>query len=92
MRAGRGDDGDDSEGYADSSRDGHVVTYIKDDDRYMTLMNSWGPDFGDRGFFKIAGPWVLSELVPMEFFDIFWYEDDLSKQAQRSFRRLHRRM
>ncbi|CAE7891975.1 unnamed protein product [Symbiodinium sp. KB8] len=63
---------------------GHAVTYVRDDDNYMTLMNSWGPDWGDRGFFKIAGPWVLHEKpdARMQFFEVFWYQDDRSEQEQ----------
>ena len=69
----------------------HAVTYVRDDDNYMTLMNSWGPDWGDKGFFKIAGPWVLHEKpdARMKFFEVFWYQDDRSEQEQASYRSLH---
>ncbi|CAE7232367.1 unnamed protein product [Symbiodinium sp. CCMP2592] len=45
--------------------------------------------WGDRGFFKIAGPWVLDEEGPMQFFEIFWFQGDRSEQEQASYRSLH---
>ena len=72
----------------DDHVEGHVVLLVRVNENYMTFMNSWGPAFADAGFFKVAGPWVLSDINKMEFFDVFWYESDLSAEEQSRYRRL----
>ena len=41
----------------------------------MKFLNSWGADWGDGGMFSIKNEKVLTN---MEFYDIFWLEDDLT--------------
>lgn len=47
-------------------------------------MNSWGDQWGDGGFFHIQNASVLPE---MEFFDVYWDEDDLYDSEKEAFRR-----
>ncbi len=40
---------------------------------YLRFMNSWGPQWAEGGFFKIADTNVLK----LSYFDVFWYVSDL---------------
>ena len=52
----------------------HVVVLIRCHPNYLLFMNSWGEDFVDGGFFRVRDENVFHK---MEFFDVYWEEDDL---------------
>ena len=43
----------------------------------MKFLNSWGKNFGDKGYFRIENEKVLDDI---QFMDIFWYESDLTDE------------
>ena len=47
-------------------------------------MNSWGQHWGDGGFLRIQNAKVLPE---MEFFDVYWNEDDLYSSEKKAFKK-----
>ena len=57
---------------------GHDVVLTHIGPNYLKFLNSWGKDFGDNGFFAVE-PGVLSES---RYFDVFWEENDLSKEEK----------
>lgn len=52
---------------------GHAVVLISFSSRGLRLMNSWGSDWADGGFFTISNACVLG----LEFVDVFWKKQDL---------------
>ena len=50
---------------------------------HLTFMNSWGHKWGDGGFFHVKASSVLPGI---EFFDIFWEEDDLTHSEKMAFK------
>ncbi|CAM6005987.1 unnamed protein product [Sphagnum balticum] len=70
----------DLNGPAGGAYGGHAVVLVRCDETSLTFMNSWGPEFGNNGFFTIDKPSTL-ELEGgsrMQFWDIYWTTDDLS--------------
>ena len=51
---------------------------------YLRLLNSWGPDWADYGFFKVK----KAEVLGFKFIDIYWEADDLNKKEKNSFKEL----
>lgn len=54
---------------------GHAVVLVDFGDGYLTFLNSWGNEWADNGRFRIKDSSVLGGI---SYFDIFWYESDLS--------------
>ena len=54
---------------------GHAVVLIRCHPNCLVFMNSWGQAFGDGGLFRVENEKVLHN---MEFFDVYWDEDDLT--------------
>ena len=52
---------------------GHAVVLISFSSRGLRLMNSWGSNWADGGFFTISNACVLG----LEFVDVFWKKQDL---------------
>jgi len=68
-----------------SKLDGHSVLLIEIDPDYLKFLNSWGPNFGDGGTFKIANSDVLSAFnsnEKLEFFDIYYRGEKLPVKEQ----------
>ena len=59
----------------DNDISGHAVVLIAVEENSLLFLNSWGKNFGDKGYFRISDENVLHEL---KFMDIFWEEDDLT--------------
>lgn len=57
--------------------DGHAVVIVGQDDKSWKIKNSWGDAFADGGYFQMSKSLVL-DCNP-KFFDIFWYQCDLTK-------------
>jgi len=56
---------------------GHAVVIVGQDGNSWKIKNSWGDDFADGGYFQMSKSLVLN-CNPL-FFDVFWYEHDLTK-------------
>ena len=56
-----------------SGYEGHEVVLIEVKDDVYTFINSWGIEWGDNGCFR-----VKKGAIKFNFFDIYWYESDLS--------------
>ena len=46
----------------------------------LVLMNSWGQDWGDGGFFRVEDSQTLNGI---EFFDVYWTESDLTPRERK---------
>lgn len=55
---------------------------INDNDDKLEFLNSWGTSFADKGFFSIKDENVLDNL---KFYDIYWYESDLTQNEIKSY-------
>ena len=67
-----------------SSTEGHavVLTTYNSKSGQLRLMNSWGMEWGDSGFFNVES----ADVLGLEFFDIFWTLNDLTQGEKDSFR------
>ena len=63
-------------------RRGHAVVLMRCEPNCLMFMNSWGQSWGDRGFFRIKNAKVLD----MEFFDVYWRDDDLLPIEKEAFK------
>ena len=72
--------------YIESSQivGGHAAVLIRCLPNCLVFMNSWGQRFGDGGFFRVQDERVLHN---MEFFDIYWEEEDLTSSEKKAFER-----
>jgi hypothetical protein len=62
--------------------DGHAVVLMKCDPTSLTFINSWGPDFADKGFFRVRNQAVLN----LQFYDVYWVLSDLKASEIQAFR------
>lgn len=77
------------EGYDDDmDESGHAVVLTGCDPHSLTFLNSWGKEWGDGGSFKVESSEVLgSKQSPeMEFYDIFWYEHELTEEVREAYK------
>ena len=78
----------DSDSLSDSSVgefEGHAVVIVGQDDKSWKIKNSWGDDFADGGYFQMSKSLVL-DCNP-NFFDVFWYERDLTEDDLAAYER-----
>jgi len=61
---------------------GHAVVLTSYDAESLRLMNSWGDDWADNGFFRVQDENVLPGL---KFFDVFWTLDNLSQEEKEAY-------
>ena len=59
---------------------GHAVVLTSYNSKCLTFMNSWGEDWGEKGFFKVQNAEVLGDQL--KFFDVYWKLKDLSKEEK----------
>ena len=77
-------------GYSGNGDGGHAVAIIgkgkgkKDgkDIEYWEIKNSWGPQWGDEGKFR------LSCGFPMDLYDVYFIQSQLTQQDWRNFHRI----
>ena len=72
----------DSKHHSTTKPHGHAVVLTSYDAESLRLMNSWGDDCADNGFFRVQNANVLPCL---KFFDVFWTEDSLSPKEKRAY-------
>ena len=61
---------------------GHAVVLSSYDAESLRLMNSWGDDWADNGFFRVQN----ADVLGLEFVDVFWTEENLSDGEKRAYR------
>ena len=62
---------------------GHAVVLTSFDSECLRLLNSWGEDWADMGFFRVQKASVLG----LEFIDVYWTEDDLNEEEKTYLRK-----
>lgn len=63
---------------------GHAVVLIRCHPNCLVFINSWGEDFADKGYFQVENEKVLHK---MQFFDVYWKDEDLKPSERRAFKR-----
>jgi C1A family cysteine protease len=53
------------------------------DDKSLRLLNSWGTNWADGGFFRVKDAKVLG----LEFIDVFWNLEDLTDAENQAYLR-----
>ncbi|XP_015778868.1 PREDICTED: uncharacterized protein LOC107356762 isoform X1 [Acropora digitifera] len=71
----------DSKRYSESEPGGHAVVLTSYDADSLRLMNSWGDDWADQGFFRVQN----SDVLGLKFVDVFWTLKDLSKKEKKAY-------
>ena len=71
----------DSKYHSTSAPGGHAVVLTSYDADSLRLMNSWGDQWADQGFFRVKN----SDVLGLEFFDVFWTLNDLSKKEKKAY-------
>ncbi|XP_068678865.1 uncharacterized protein [Montipora foliosa] len=61
----------------------HAVVLTSYDAESLRLMNSYGEDFADGGFFRVQEASVLG----LEFIDVYWDWNDLSEEEKRAYKK-----
>jgi C1A family cysteine protease len=72
--------------YKNEGAGGHAVVLVSYDNTCLKFLNSWGKGWGDNGFFRIKDSDVLCNMA---FYDIFFYEKDLSQAERDNYMRDH---
>ena len=62
---------------------GHAVVLTSYQIKSLLFMNSWGCEWGDNGFFRVAN----SKVLNCEFYDVFWTLNDLSDAEKEEYKR-----
>ena len=57
---------------------GHAVVLTSFDSECLRLLNSWGEDWGDMGFFRVQ----KADVLGLQFIDVYWTEDDLRDEEK----------
>ncbi|XP_044182297.1 uncharacterized protein LOC114973372 [Acropora millepora] len=71
----------DSKHVSTSDAGGHAVVLTSYDADSLRLMNSWGDDWADQGFFRVQN----SDVLGLKFVDVFWTLDNLSKKEKKAY-------
>ena len=71
----------DSKHFSTSDAGGHAVVLTSYDADSLRLMNSWGDDWADQGFFRVQN----SDVLGLKFVDVFWTLDNLSKKEKKAY-------
>ena len=71
----------DSKRYSESEPGGHAVVLTSYDAESLRLMNSYGDDWADQGFFRVQN----SDVLGLKFVDVFWTLNDLGKREKKAY-------
>ena len=63
---------------------GHAVVLTSFNSEYLRLLNSWGFEWGDDGFFKVQN----ADVLGFKFYDVYWEIEDLNEKEKTSFKEL----
>ena len=55
---------------------GHAVVLTSFDSECLRLLNSWGENWADMGFFRVE----KADVLGLKFIDVYWTEDDLKEE------------
>ena len=72
----------DSKPYSESMPGGHAVVLTSYDAESLRLMNSWGDDWADQGFFRVQN----SDVLALKFVDVFWTSNDLREKEKKAYK------
>lgn len=61
---------------------GHAVVLTSFNSKCLRFMNSWGDTWADMGFFRVQN----SEVLDIDFIDVFWTLDDLFRKEKDHFK------
>ena len=62
---------------------GHAVVLTSFDSECLRLLNSWGEDWADMGFFRVEN----ADVLGLKFIDVYWTEDDLKEEEITYFKK-----
>ena len=62
---------------------GHAVVLTSFDSECLRLLNSWGEEWADMGFFRVQ----RADVLGLNFIDVYWTEDDLKDEERISFQK-----
>ena len=62
---------------------GHAVVLTSFDSECLRLLNSYGEDWGDMGFFRVQE----ADVLGLQFIDVSWKEDDLKDKEINYFKK-----
>ncbi|XP_028397400.1 uncharacterized protein LOC114521182 [Dendronephthya gigantea] len=62
---------------------GHAVVLTSYSSKCLILMNSWGEEWADNGFFRVQN----AEVLQLEFFDVYWTLNDLTEREKEYYRK-----
>ena len=71
----------DSKHVSTSDTRGHAVVLTSYDVNSLRLMNSWGDEWADQGFFRVQN----TDVLGLKFFDVFWTLDDLTEKEKKAY-------
>ena len=60
---------------------GHAVVLTSFDSECLRLLNSWGENWADMGFFRVQN----ADVLGLKFIDVYWTEEDLTKEEKRCY-------
>ena len=61
---------------------GHAVVVTSYTSNCLVLMNSWGDQWADKGFFRVE----YTDVLGLEFMDVFWTESNLSLRERHYYK------
>ena len=62
---------------------GHTVVFTSFDSECLRLLNSWGEQWADMGFFRVEN----ADVLGLKFIDVYWTEDDLKEEEITYFKK-----
>ena len=57
---------------------GHAVVLTSFDSECLRLLNSWGEEWAEIGFFRVQ----KADVLGLQFIDVYWTEDDLEEEEK----------